>query len=283
MSDRQSCIKRLYRIPFDYAEQKTLEQADIILVNSQFTQKVFMKTFPSSSLKMRVLYPRINLKDYEINQKENFINRNQKIILSLNRFDRKKNIKQAIDAFHLIDGPAKEYRLIIAGGYDKRIRENEICLQELISTCEKLQLTYSINPSNQSVQQDKTVRQDVTFLFNITRELRNSLLHSSHVLLYTPIEEHFGIVPLEAMACELPVIANNSGGPIETIRNQVTGYLVSDTREMAQKISLVNREMGIAGKERVERYFSTLTLGSEFEEIVLNGNSEKFNEKRLIG
>ncbi|KAH0855403.1 hypothetical protein HID58_008043 [Brassica napus] len=44
-------------------------------------------------------------------------------------------------------------------------------------------------------------------------------------------DEHFGIVPLEAMAAYKPVIACNSGGPVETIKNGVTGYLCELTPE----------------------------------------------------
>jgi alpha-1,3/alpha-1,6-mannosyltransferase len=36
-------------------------------------------------------------------------------------------------------------------------------------------------------------------------------------------DEHFGIVPLEAMAARLPVIACDSGGPTESVDHQVTG------------------------------------------------------------
>ena len=42
---------------------------------------------------------------------------------------------------------------------------------------------------------------------------------------YTPHNEHFGIVPLECMSAGRPVIAVNSGGPTETVVNDVTGYL----------------------------------------------------------
>lgn len=44
-------------------------------------------------------------------------------------------------------------------------------------------------------------------------------------MLYTPENEHFGIVPLEAMVAGRPVIACNSGGPTETIQHCVTGLL----------------------------------------------------------
>ncbi|CAF1914259.1 unnamed protein product, partial [Brassica napus] len=44
-------------------------------------------------------------------------------------------------------------------------------------------------------------------------------------------DEHFGIVPLEAMVAYKPVIACNSGGPMETVKNGVTGYLCEATPE----------------------------------------------------
>mmetsp|Transcript_25585 Transcript_25585/g.101031 ORF Transcript_25585/g.101031 Transcript_25585/m.101031 type:complete len:104 (+) Transcript_25585:1454-1765(+) len=51
-------------------------------------------------------------------------------------------------------------------------------------------------------------------------------------LLYTPPEEHFGIVPLEAMAASRAVIACNSGGPLETIEEGVTGFLCEASGEV---------------------------------------------------
>ena len=45
-------------------------------------------------------------------------------------------------------------------------------------------------------------------------------------MLYTPGEEHFGIVPCEAMEKGIPVIAVNNGGPTETVEHEKTGFLV---------------------------------------------------------
>lgn len=48
-------------------------------------------------------------------------------------------------------------------------------------------------------------------------------------LLYTPHNEHFGIVPIEAMYLECPVIAVNAGGPKETVVDDRTGFLCEQT------------------------------------------------------
>ena len=48
-------------------------------------------------------------------------------------------------------------------------------------------------------------------------------------MIYTPQNEHFGIVPLEAMARGCPVVACNSGGPLETVVHTETGFLSDPT------------------------------------------------------
>lgn len=73
----------------------------------------------------------------------------------------------------------------MAGGYDSRVSENIEHLRELERLREELNLT----------------SEDVTFLKSPPDDEKTRLLHSSHVLLYTPSGEHFGIVPLEAMYC----------------------------------------------------------------------------------
>ena len=45
-------------------------------------------------------------------------------------------------------------------------------------------------------------------------------------MLYTPENEHFGIVPVEAMYMKCIVIACNSGGPLESVAHQKTGFLL---------------------------------------------------------
>lgn len=66
----------------------------------------------------------------------------------------------------------------------------------------------------------------VCFLPSFTDAERGALLAACRAVVYSPQNEHFGIVPLEAMASARPVIACNSGGPLESIRDGVTGFLV---------------------------------------------------------
>lgn len=54
---------------------------------------------------------------------------------------------------------------------------------------------------------------------------RALLLAAATAVLYTPQREHFGIVPLEAMAAGRPVIACDSGGPRESVVDGRTGLL----------------------------------------------------------
>ena len=55
----------------------------------------------------------------------------------------------------------------------------------------------------------------------------NDYINQSTIIVHTSIEpEPFGMVIIEAMALEKPVIATSIGGPLEIISNEVDGFLV---------------------------------------------------------
>ena len=53
-------------------------------------------------------------------------------------------------------------------------------------------------------------------------------VYNATAVLYTPENEHFGIVPVEAMYLKRPVLCCNSGGPKESIEDKVTGFLLEN-------------------------------------------------------
>lgn len=119
---------------------------------------------------------------------------------------------------------------------------------------------------------------DVLFLLSVPSTLKDMLLHSARLLVYTPSNEHFGIVPLEAMLAGTPVLAANTGGPLETVVDGKTGWLRSpdDNQKWTDVMDKVLhqmtekevKEMGQAGIKRVKAEFSDVKMAERFDQLV---------------
>ncbi|KAM0897945.1 hypothetical protein ACQ4PT_022239 [Festuca glaucescens] len=265
LAQHTTILRRLYRKPIDMIEEATTGMADLILVNSKFTAATFATTFRglhAKGIQPGVLYPAVSIEqfhephDYKLN------------FLSINRFERKKNLGLAISAFALLRSVGskqsgdslQEASLTVAGGYDKRLKENVEYLEEL----KRLAVTEGVS-------------EHVKFVTSCSSSERNELLSNCLCVLYTPTDEHFGIVPLEAMAAYKPVIACNSGGPVETVVNEATGFLCDPSPIEFSKAMLkfVNDHdlalrMGKQARDRVVQTFSTKTFGNLLNSYVLN-------------
>jgi glycosyltransferase involved in cell wall biosynthesis len=66
----------------------------------------------------------------------------------------------------------------------------------------------------------------VHFLGRIPEAAKLSLLRRSWALVFASPKEGWGITNLEAAACETPVVASNSPGIRESVRDGLTGFLV---------------------------------------------------------
>lgn len=111
------------------------------------------------------------------------------------------------------------------------------------------------------------------------RNAKNIILKSNVQLMK---DEHFGIVPLEAMAAHKPVIACNSGGPLETIKNGVTGFLCDPTPhdfslDMAKLIQdpQMAKTMGEEARRHIMELFSTKVFGQRLNGFIADVSRSK--------
>ncbi|KAI0392728.1 glycosyltransferase family 4 protein [Xylariaceae sp. FL0594] len=282
---RQKWWKRAYRVPFDFWEQWSMSFADAIAVNSDFTKGVVSRTWPALVRKkeLKTVYPCVDVNIKEKNKSTTAATDNEplwkgmKFFLSINRFERKKDVALAIKAFA---GLSKEQRagvrLAVAGGYDPRVAENVSYHNELVDLAESLGL---LNMTVKTPQTAQAVPRDVevVFLLNVTNMLKEMLLSSAALLVYTPANEHFGIVPLEAMLRGLPVLAADTGGPTETVVEGVTGWLrpADDVGAWTAVMDRVLHRLGVgdlahiskAGVKRVVNGFGQAQMAERLDSI----------------
>jgi len=269
-------LHRLYRAPLNWLEQVTTGQADRILVNSNFTRHVFAETFRTltrQGINPKVLYPCVDLQEHVPGcTPEDLVTLPARLLqlyhtgqcdifVSINRFERKKGLPLLLRA--VVEPPLAERQpvVVLAGGYDARVPENVQHLEELKSEATALGLAEG---------------EQVFFLPSFSAAQRRALLTVCRGVVYTPQGEHFGIVPLEAMAAERPLISCNSGGPLESVVDGQTGYLVEPTpaafADAMNKLASDPKKsaaMGLKGRKHVQDKFSRETFGNSLDKYLL--------------
>ena len=181
-------------------------------------------------------------------------------MLSVSRFDPGENLALAVDAFaalraRLAPAAFATVRLVLAGHVDARLAEARTLAAELEARAVGL-----------------GIEGQVSLVRSPSDAERRALLARAACVIYTPLAEHFGLVPLEAMAAARPVIAVNRGGPTETIVHGETGWLADPRPEaFADALAAVLRDagaarrMGEAGWAHVRRHFSRRAFGDRLE------------------
>ncbi len=162
----------------------------------------------------------------------------QPFILLPGRIMWTKNIQQGIRAFQL-NPPPEPWRLVIAGYVDRKSQ----------GYLEDLRRIAGHDPR-------------IEFRVNPTDEAMAELYRTAAFSLFTPLNEDWGIVPLESMAHAKAVIATARGGPLESVLDSQTGYLIPPDDDEAWSVAInrlvhdpeLNRRLGEQAHEHVQRY-----------------------------
>jgi L-malate glycosyltransferase len=100
------------------------------------------------------------------------------------------------------------------------------------------------------------------------------LLSIADLFLLPSEKESFGLVALEAMACQVPVIASDVGGIPEVVKDGLVGYLapVGDVHTMAAKaINILSQEdlrqeMSLQARNYALEHFHIDTIIPQYED-----------------
>ena len=197
----QSTLDSRFRI----LTKQALERSEYILSNSNYTNKWVLKIFGSSlKRKTRILPCGVDLQAYtrecstrDIEQKYDL--KGKRVVIFVGRLTWEKGVIYLLKAAKEVNGEI----FIIGGGAEK----------------EKLEKFAAKN-------QLKNVHFLGYFGKEYVDELRQFYKRANCVVVPSICDEGLGIVVLEAMASETPVVATNKGGIPLAVKNGKTGFLV---------------------------------------------------------
>jgi glycosyltransferase involved in cell wall biosynthesis len=168
-------------------------------------------------------------------------------LVVLSRMVTRKGIGNTIEALAELPG----VELVIAGGPPRERLADDEEGARLLALADRL-----------------GVANRVDFRGRIERADAPALLRSADAVVCVPWYEPFGIVPLEAMACGVPVIASSVGGLVDSVVHGVTGLHVPPRRpdrvaEAARHLladPALRRRLGAAGAARAEQRYGWDTV-----------------------
>lgn len=234
----------VFRFFYRTVYSMSLDHSQINLSNSQNVRERTLQFTGRDSI---VVYPTQNVSEFYNLGYGNYF-------LYVSRLERYKRQDFAIRSFKLFQENVKNFNLILISPSPRTYEEKEY-YKELLSLIKSESL-------------------DVTFEFNLTRSEVIQKYANAFACLFTAKNEDLGQIPIESMSAEKPIIAINDKGPSETIIDGITGYLVSNEKEMAEKmIFLVNHpdiaeKMGKSGRIRALEYFDDSVFKARLDELI---------------
>lgn len=220
-------------------EKTQRKNKDVVVFASKAAQKLSNNLFNSE-----VIYYGIDISLFPFSPKS------EDYVLWFSRMVPPKGIKDAMDASY-----AGGFPLILAGGEPVRPEHKTYF-------AEKIKPNFSNN---------------VEYKGPSTEKEKISLYKNAKALLFpTHLEEEFGLVMVEAMACGTPVIAYNRGAVSEVVKDGVTGFVIDpDNEDRPQKGSWIIKKQGIEGLVEAVKRIGEINRKTCREHVKANFTKEK--------
>ena len=251
-----------------WIESTAIHDADAIIAVSKGTKDDILKAYPFVDPdRIHVIYNGIDLDQYRKTHANDAllkygVDPTLPYVLFVGRITRQKGVTHLVDAIAYM--PKNTQVVLCAGAPDTLEIADEM---------------------RRKVDDIKTVNPHVVWIEKMVAKAEAIELYSNARVFCCPsVYEPFGIINLEAMACEVPVVGSATGGILEVVVDLETGYLVpfeqdpetkfpSDgekfSRDLAAKINELMadpekaRQMGLAGRRRVEAKFAWAAIADQ--------------------
>lgn len=201
------------------------------------------KIFGLNQKKIKTIHYGLKLENFE-NDSPNVYNRNT--ILYVGTIIRKKGVLELAEIFNKIIAVTPEAQLILIGGDASDIKTGEASTYKL--------MTHIFS---------KEAKKHVDYLGKIPYQDVKEYIKNAHVCTFPSFAETLGMVTIESMAMQKPVVNTSIGWAQELINDGVNGYLVHPAKidnYSNQIIKLLNDEalcsqIGKAARIKVETLF----------------------------
>ncbi len=216
----------------------SIEQSDGVTAVSHYLKQATLETFGVGS-GIEVIYNFVNCDVFHPDPRRElrarFAQPEEKILIHLSNFRAVKRTDDVVEIFRRVQKQLPAVLLMVGDGPER-------------SHAEFLAHQYGI-------------ANNIRFLGK--RDNIEELIGSSDLLLLPSENESFGLVALEAMACEVPVVVSKVGGLPEVVTQGQEGYLVDahNVDGMAERSLEIlsndglRREMGKRGRETARARF----------------------------
>jgi len=265
-----------------WMERTAIQGADAVIAVSRETRNDVFAHFGAAETKTHVIHNGIDLDEYRPTEETDALERYgvdpaKPFVLFVGRITRQKGIIHLVDAIPEIDPRIQV--VLLAGAPDTEHIAREM---------------------NNHVAHAREQRAGITWIDEMVSR-RDVIQFYSHATVFAcpSVYEPFGIINLEAMACETPVVASRVGGIPEVVVHEETGILVdlelepgtfsprdpeafshglaAGINRIAGDLSLA-KSMGEAGRRRAQDQFSWRAIAKKTLELY-----EALAERRAAG
>lgn len=255
-----------------WIEKTAIEMADAVIAVSEETKVDVLKHFDVDEEKVKVIYNGIDLNEYSVTNdtsalKRHGINKEKPFVLFVGRITRQKGIIHLVNAIKYIDTEVQV--VLCAGAPDTPEIAKE--MEDAVSEIQK-------------------ERDNVIWIAEMLDKKEIIQLYSNADVFCCPsIYEPFGIINIEAMACNTAVVASAVGGIKEVVVDGETGILVSVeqmkeapfepidpdkfSKDLAEGVNKViqndelRNSMALKGRQRVENHFDWKAIAKQVEAL----------------